>query len=125
MSSQEASPSRANAELETAYLCAEAGISNAVIRNQAPYVAGWLKKLRDNRGLVIHAAAQAQHARITYSIGNSAGSKICGARALFYTPSPRATDRRLLNHAAGDARAAAAQWQRCVRVIIAAGMDHD
>ncbi len=29
-----------------AYLCAEAGISTAVISNQAAYVAGWLKKLR-------------------------------------------------------------------------------
>ncbi len=50
------------AELGAAYLCAEAGISNAVIQNQAAYVAGWLKKLRDDRKLLIHAAAQAQHA---------------------------------------------------------------
>ena len=45
-----------------AYLCAEAGISNAVLENQAAYVAGWLKKLRDDRKLLIHAAAQAQRA---------------------------------------------------------------
>ena len=45
-----------------AYLCAESGISPAVIENQAAYVAGWLKKLRDDRKLVVHAAAQAQHA---------------------------------------------------------------
>ena len=50
------------AELSAAYLCAEAGISNAVIANQAAYVAGWLKALRDNRKLLIHAAAQAQKA---------------------------------------------------------------
>ncbi|MGO9606568.1 MAG: ArdC family protein [Candidatus Binataceae bacterium] len=50
------------AEMGGAYLCAEAGISSAVIGNQAAYVAGWLKKLRDDRRLVIHAAAQAQHA---------------------------------------------------------------
>jgi antirestriction protein ArdC len=50
------------AELSAAYLCAEAGISNAVIRNQAAYVAGWLKKLRDDRKLLIHAAAEAQRA---------------------------------------------------------------
>ncbi len=50
------------AELSAAYLCAEAGISNAVIRNQAAYVAGWLNKLRDDRKLLIHAAAQAQKA---------------------------------------------------------------
>jgi antirestriction protein ArdC len=30
--------------------------------SQAAYVAGWLKKLRDDRKLLIHAAAQAQHA---------------------------------------------------------------
>jgi antirestriction protein ArdC len=37
----------------TAYLCAEAGITAAVIENQAAYVAGWLKKLRDDRKLLI------------------------------------------------------------------------
>jgi antirestriction protein ArdC len=50
------------AELGAAFLCAEAGISHAVIPNQAAYVAGWLKKLRDDRRLLIHAAAQAQRA---------------------------------------------------------------
>jgi antirestriction protein ArdC len=50
------------AELGAAYLCAEAGISNAVVENQAAYLAGWLKKLRAERRLLIHAAAQAQHA---------------------------------------------------------------
>ena len=34
----------------------------AVIHNHASYVAGWLKKLRDDRKLLIHAAAQAQRA---------------------------------------------------------------
>ena len=50
------------AEMGAAYLCAEAGISNAVLANQAAYIGGWLKALRDNRKLLIHAAAQAQHA---------------------------------------------------------------
>ena len=50
------------AEMSAAYLCAEAGISPAVIENQAAYIAGWLKKLRDDRKLVVHAAAQAQRA---------------------------------------------------------------
>ncbi len=50
------------AEMSAAYLCAEAGISPAVLENQAAYIAGWLKKLRDDRKLVIQAAAQAQHA---------------------------------------------------------------
>jgi antirestriction protein ArdC len=50
------------AEMGAAYLCAEAKISNVVLENQAAYVAGWLKKLRDDRKLLIHAAAQAQRA---------------------------------------------------------------
>ena len=50
------------AEMGAAFLCAEAGISNAVIDNQAAYVAGWLKKLRDDRRLLVTAAAQAQRA---------------------------------------------------------------
>ena len=50
------------AEMSAAYLCAEAGISPAVLENQAAYIAGWLKKLRDDRKLLVHAAAQAQRA---------------------------------------------------------------
>ena len=50
------------AEMSAAYLCAEAGISPAVLENQAAYIAGWLKKLRDDRKLLVHAAAQAQQA---------------------------------------------------------------
>jgi antirestriction protein ArdC len=50
------------AEMGAAYLCAEAGISTSVIENQAAYVAGWLSKLRDDRKLLVYAAAQAQKA---------------------------------------------------------------
>jgi antirestriction protein ArdC len=50
------------AELSAAYLCAEAGISNSVVENQAAYVSGWLKKCRDDRRLLIHAAVLAQRA---------------------------------------------------------------
>jgi len=50
------------AKLSAAFPCAEAGISNAVIHNQAAYLAGWLNRLRDDRKLLIHAASQAQHA---------------------------------------------------------------
>jgi antirestriction protein ArdC len=50
------------AEMGAAYLCAEGGISPAVIENQTACLAGWLKKLRDDRKLIVHAAAQAQHA---------------------------------------------------------------
>jgi antirestriction protein ArdC len=45
-----------------AYLCAEAGISNAVIENQVAYIGGWLSRVRDDRRLIVHAAAQAQRA---------------------------------------------------------------
>lgn len=50
------------AEMGAAYLCAESGISPAVIDNQAAYIGSWLQKIRDDRRLVIRAAAQAQHA---------------------------------------------------------------
>ncbi len=50
------------AEMGSAFLCAEAGISPVVIENQAAYLAGWLGKLRDDRKLLIYAAAQAQKA---------------------------------------------------------------
>jgi antirestriction protein ArdC len=50
------------AEMGAAYLCAESGISPVVIENQASYLAGWLAQLRDDRKLVVHAAAQAQKA---------------------------------------------------------------
>jgi antirestriction protein ArdC len=50
------------AEISAAFLCAESGISTAVLTNQAAYVSGWLKQLRSDHRLVVHAAAQAQHA---------------------------------------------------------------
>ncbi len=59
------------AELGAAYLCAEAGISNVTIANQASYIAGWLRKFREDRKLLIHAAAQAQKAA-DYILGRSA-----------------------------------------------------
>ena len=62
MSSSEASPSRPNAEMTAAYLCGITGIENRTIDNSATYVANWLRQLRDQRKLIIHAAAQAQRA---------------------------------------------------------------
>jgi antirestriction protein ArdC len=50
------------AEISAAFLCAESGISPAVLTNQAAHVSGWLKELRSDRRLVVHAAAHAQHA---------------------------------------------------------------
>lgn len=50
------------AEMTSAYLCGITGIENRTIDNSAAYVAGWAKRLRDDRKLIIHAAAQAQRA---------------------------------------------------------------
>jgi antirestriction protein ArdC len=50
------------AEMSAAYLCAEAGISPAVIDNEAAYIQGWLTKIRSDKRLVVIAAAHAQRA---------------------------------------------------------------
>jgi len=50
------------AEMTAAFLCGHCGIENATLDNSAAYIAGWLRKLRDDRKLVIEAAAQAQKA---------------------------------------------------------------
>lgn len=50
------------AEMGAAFLCAEAGISPAVVENQAAYLQGWLAKLRSDKRLVVVASAQAQKA---------------------------------------------------------------
>jgi len=50
------------AEMSAAFLCAEAGISPAVIDNEAAYIQGWLAKLRSEKRLVVIASAQAQKA---------------------------------------------------------------
>ena len=50
------------AEMSAAYLCAEAGISPAVVANEAAYIQGWLAKLRSDKRMVVSAAAQAQKA---------------------------------------------------------------
>jgi antirestriction protein ArdC len=49
--------------MAAAYLCGVCGIANRTIDNSAAYISGWLlKKLRDDRKLIVHAAAQAQRA---------------------------------------------------------------
>jgi antirestriction protein ArdC len=49
-------------KMTAAYLCGIAGIENRTINTSAAYIAGWAKQLRDDRKLIIHAAAQAQRA---------------------------------------------------------------
>ena len=50
------------AEFSAAYLCAEAGISPAVLNNQAAYIQGWVAKLHSDKRMVVIAAAAAQKA---------------------------------------------------------------
>lgn len=50
------------AEMGAAFLCGHNGIDNRTIQNSAAYIQGWLRKLKDDKTLLIHAAAQAQKA---------------------------------------------------------------
>lgn len=50
------------AEMGAAFLCGQAGIVGRTIENSAAYVASWLQRLRDDKRLAVHAAAQAQKA---------------------------------------------------------------
>lgn len=50
------------AELGAAFLCSEAGIAPATLENQAAYIGGWLKKLKNDPKAIVYAAAQAQKA---------------------------------------------------------------
>lgn len=60
--SQDYSKEELVAEFGSAFLCAEAGISPAVIENQTAYIQGLLKALKNDNKLLINAAAQAQKA---------------------------------------------------------------
>ena len=48
--------------LGAAFLCARAGIFQAVEDNTAAYIASWLGKLRNDKTLVVRAAGKAQKA---------------------------------------------------------------
>lgn len=50
------------AEMGAGFLCGFTGIDYATIDNSASYIQGWLSKLRNDKKLVILAAAQAQKA---------------------------------------------------------------
>ncbi|MEM1505616.1 zincin-like metallopeptidase domain-containing protein [Domibacillus sp. 8LH] len=43
-------------------LCGVAGIENATIENSASYIQSWLRALKEESKLIVHAAAQAQKA---------------------------------------------------------------
>ena len=48
--------------MAAAYLCGLTGIANRTIDNSAAYIMGWERRLRADRKLIVHAAAQAQRA---------------------------------------------------------------
>lgn len=50
------------AELGAAFLCGQAEIAERTINNSAAYLQGWLEQLRNDRTLIVQAAAQAQKA---------------------------------------------------------------
>jgi len=50
------------AELGSAFLCGQAGIVERTIDNSAAYLDGWLKRLKEDKTLIVYAAAQAQKA---------------------------------------------------------------
>lgn len=50
------------AEMAAAFLCGDAGIHPSLIGNQAAYIGGWLKQIKQDKKLIIAAAGQAQRA---------------------------------------------------------------
>jgi antirestriction protein ArdC len=50
------------AELGSAFLCGHAGIVERTIDNSAAYLESWLKRLKEDKTLIVYAAAQAQKA---------------------------------------------------------------
>jgi antirestriction protein ArdC len=50
------------AEMGAAFLCGHAEIAARTIDNSAAYLNGWLEQLRNDKTLIVHAAAQAQKA---------------------------------------------------------------
>jgi len=57
------------AEIGASFLCARCGIENKTIDNSAAYIQGWLKRLNNDKTLIISAAAQAQKA-VDYILNN-------------------------------------------------------
>ena len=50
------------AELGSAFLCGQAGIAERTIDSSAGYIENWLKQLKNDKTLIVYAAAQAQKA---------------------------------------------------------------
>lgn len=63
------------AELGSAFLCGHAGIVERTIDNSAAYLEGWLKQLKQDKTLIVYAAAQAQKAA-DFILGRTPESEI-------------------------------------------------
>jgi antirestriction protein ArdC len=50
------------AEMGAAFLCGHAGIEETTLENSAAYIQNWLEQLKNDRTLIVQAAAQAQKA---------------------------------------------------------------
>ena len=50
------------AELTSGYLCAKAQIFDSTVENTAAYIADWIRILKNDRTMFVHAAGKAQHA---------------------------------------------------------------
>ena len=50
------------AEIGAAFLCGHSGIAERTIQNSASYIQGWLERLKNDKTLIVQAAAQAQTA---------------------------------------------------------------
>ena len=50
------------AEMGAAFLCGHSGIENTTLDQSASYIQNWLERLKEDRKLVVHAAAKAQKA---------------------------------------------------------------
>lgn len=60
------------AEIGASFLCAETGISSHTIENQTNYIGNWLKRLRDDKRLIVVAACHAQTA-VDYILNRNQG----------------------------------------------------
>jgi antirestriction protein ArdC len=66
------------AELGSAFLCGHAGIVDRTIDGSAAYLEGWLKQLKQDKTLIVSAAAQAQKAA-DFILGNGPEYSVASA----------------------------------------------
>jgi len=68
------------AEMGAAYLCGVTGIENKIINNSSAYIKSWLRALKNDKKMLIYAAAKAQRAadyiqNITHEVKDKEGSE--------------------------------------------------